>query len=144
MGIDARIKMNPALQALRKRDRNYAIANERNWRRRGDWGAWEVITFDRPVDLGAVGIFAVAHRNKVFAVLDRQDFSGARHLAVASLTGDRPTWHEMQRIKDDLAGPEATAIEVYPPRSEVIDGADMFHIWVLPGRLPFSLARRAG
>jgi hypothetical protein len=52
----------------------------------------------------------------------------------------RPTFHEMQRIKDDLAGAEATAVEVYPPRSELVDEADMFHIWVLPAGLPFTLA----
>ena len=62
-----------------------------------------------------------------------------RHLAVSSLSGQRPTWPEMQRIKDELAGPEATAIEVYPPRDQVVDEADMFHIWVLRGRLPFGL-----
>lgn len=45
----------------------------------------------------------------------------------------------MQRIKDELAGVDATAIEVYPPKAEVIDQADMFHIWVLPGKLPFGL-----
>ena len=33
----------------------------------------------------------------------------------------------------------ATAVEVYPPSDQVVDGADMFHIWVLPEPLPFSL-----
>lgn len=65
-----------------------------------------------------------------------------RHLAVSSLSGIRPTWHEMQRIKDDLAGPDTTAIEVYPPQREIVDGADMFHIWVLRGKLPFGLFHR--
>ncbi len=45
----------------------------------------------------------------------------------------------MQRIKDEIAGYDATAIEVYPPKSEVVDEADMFHIWVLRGKLPFGL-----
>lgn len=45
----------------------------------------------------------------------------------------------MQRIKNELAGEDATAIEVYPPQADVIDQADMFHIWVLRGRLPFGL-----
>ena len=35
--------------------------------------------------------------------------------------------------------PRGTAIEVYPPQADVIDQADMFHIWVLRGRLPFGL-----
>jgi hypothetical protein len=47
----------------------------------------------------------------------------------------------MQRIKDDILGSEATAIEVYPPSSQVVDEADMFHIWSVDP-LPFSLFRR--
>lgn len=97
----------------------------------------------RSVDFGAMGVFHKLHRCKVFSVLDRMDFSGARHLAVASLSGIRPTWHEMQRIKNEIAGPDATAIEVYPPESEVVDEADMFHLWIVPDPLPFSLSRKA-
>lgn len=50
-------------------------------------------------------------------------------------------WADMQRIKDDLMGPERVAVEVYPPRSQLIDDANMYHLWVLPaGRaLPFGL-----
>jgi hypothetical protein len=87
---------------------------------------------------GWAATFTACHRNKVFAVLDRVAEAGVRHLAVSSLSGIRPTWPEMQRIKDELAGVDATAIEVYPPKAEVIDQADMFHIWVLRGRLPFG------
>ena len=48
----------------------------------------------------------------------------------------------MQRIKDEIAGQDATAVEVYPPHSEIVDQADMYHLWVLPEPLPFSLADR--
>jgi hypothetical protein len=78
----------------------------------------------------------------VFSVLDRTLENSVRHLAVSSLSGIRPAWHEMQRIKDELAGCDKTAVEVYPPAAEIIDQADMFHIWVLPGALPFSLHHR--
>lgn len=76
-------------------------------------------------------------KNRVFSVLVR-NVHGAVHLAVSSLSGDRPTWHEMQRIKDEIAGEAATGVEVYPPRPKVVDGADMFHLWIVPP-LPFSL-----
>ena len=49
----------------------------------------------------------------------------------------------MQRIKNEIASITATAVEVYPPSSEVVDGAHMFHIWVLTDPLPFGLARSA-
>lgn len=94
---------------------------------------------DPPPRRPTAAFITTAHRNKVFSVLDRQAEVGVRHLAASSPSGQRPTWPEMQRIKDELAGPEATAFEVYPPRDQVIDEADMFHIWVLRGRLPFGL-----
>ncbi len=132
--------MNRAMQRLSKKDQAALLARERKRRRAGDWGDWETLTF-MPGQAGSgwAAFITTAHRNKVFSVLDRQAEVGVRHLAVSSLSGQRPTWPEMQRIKDELAGPEATAIEVYPPRDQVVDEADMFHIWVLRGRLPFGL-----
>lgn len=136
--------MNDALLLLPRQDRRKALAEERRRRRSGRWPVWETIRF-APGTAGPSGWPAsvtCAHRNGIFCVLDRPDFSGARHLAVSSLTGERPTWHEMQRIKDEIAGPGATAVEVYPPSAEVVDGADMYHLWVLPAPLPFSLHSR--
>jgi len=78
----------------------------------------------------------------VFSVLERP-VVGATHLAITSLSGVRPTWWEAQRIKNEIAGEAATAVEVYPPASEVVDEADMYHLWILPDPLPFSLCERA-
>lgn len=138
------MKSNSAMHGLSKRDRRRLLDLEARRRKSGAWGGWETITFP-PGTSGTAGWAAEVtkvHRNRVFSVLDRIDFSGARHLAIASLSGIRPTWHEMQRIKDEIAGANATAVEVYPPRAEIVDGADMYHLWVLPGRLPFSLCDR--
>ena len=133
-----------ALMMLPKRERERLLAAEAKRRRTGQWGEWEHLDLPpnaiRPT--GWTSTFRLIHRNSVFAVLDRMDFSGARHLAVTSLSGIRPTWPEMQRIKDDLAGPGATAVEVYPPRDEIVDQANMYHIWIVPGPLPFSLFER--
>lgn len=131
--------MNPALHEVSKRERRDLLIAEARRRKAGIWGEWETLHFPEPVDFGHVGVFSKIHRNKVFSVLDRMDFSGARHLAISSLSGIRPTWPEAQRIKTEIAGAEATAVEVYPPESEVVDQADMYHLWVMPGRLPFSL-----
>jgi hypothetical protein len=76
-------------------------------------------------------------------VLDRNLPDGTRHLMISSLTGDRPTWWEAQRIKNEIAGQNATAVEVYPPQSEVVDDADAYHLWVLPTSLGFSLHSNA-
>lgn len=33
-------------------------------------------------------------------------------------------WADLQRIKDELCGPERTAVEVFPPQTQLIDGAN--------------------
>lgn len=129
------------IMRLPRQQRRQILAKEKLNRKTGKWGAWETITFPpRSVyPTGWAACFTTAHKNKVFSVLDRYDASGVRHFAVSSLSGERPSWHEMQRIKDELAGPSTTAVEVYPPKHEIVDDADMFHIWVLPGDLNFSI-----
>jgi hypothetical protein len=131
------------LQRLSRNERRIALSNEARARRSGNWGEWEKLTFPA----GSVGgcrwtaEITTAFRNKVFSVLVRDAGGGVTHYAVSSLSEERPSWWEMQRIKNELAGTEATAVEVYPPTSEVVDGANMFHFWVIHGRLPFSLSR---
>ena len=135
--------MNPVLAEITRRERRGLLAVEARLRRSGEWGEWNTLRIIPPRDFGGLGIFSTVHRNRVFAVLDRMDFSAARHLAISSLSGIRPTWPEAQRMKNELAGDDATAVEVYPPQGEVVDQADMYHLWVLPGPLPFSLNMRA-
>lgn len=131
--------MHDVLMTVSRNERRMLLASEARARKSGAWGEWEKLTFPR----GSAGRswaagFTTAYRNRVFSVLVR-DAGSAVHMAVSSLSGERPSWHEMQRIKDELAGEDSTAVEVYPPKSEIVDDADMFHIWVLPERLPFGL-----
>lgn len=134
---------NEAIMRLPRNERRLILAKEERLRKTGNWPAWETVTFTKgsvsPNPKGWAYQFETAHRNEVFSVLDRTLPNGVRHLAVSSMSGIRPTWWEMQRIKDDLAGKEATAVEVYPPHREIVDAADMFHIFVVTGPLPFSL-----
>lgn len=137
------MNMNPALMYADRNERRALLKAEQRNREDGTWGEWETLTFPKgSIGRGWTHDFATAHRNKVFAVLDRTLENGVRHLAVSSLSGIRPTWREMQRIKDGLAGCDKTAIEVYPPAMEIVDEADMFHIWVLTEPLSFNLHRR--
>ena len=134
--------MNPVMHDLPRSQRRILLRQERKLRNSGAWGTWETVTVPRGVGRpdGWLREVRTAKKNAVFSVLVRDLPDGVMHLAVSSLSGTRPTWHEMQRIKNELAGPEKTAVEVYPPADEVVDGADMFHIWVLPNGLQFSLA----
>jgi hypothetical protein len=129
------------LESCSRQERRFLLKREERARKTGEWGEWEKITFPRgTVGSGWSRDFDTAHRNLVFSVLDRTLPSGVRHLAVSSLSQERPTWWEMQRIKNELAGPTLTAVEVYPPQTQVVDGADMFHIWILPEPLAFGLS----
>lgn len=53
------------------------------------------------------------------------------------------SWADMQRIKNELVGEERVALEVFPATSQLIDNANIAHLWVLPEgfSLPFSLKK---
>ena len=54
----------------------------------------------------------------------------------------RHHWSELQRIKNELVGPEHQGVEFYPPESLLQDGENSYHLWVFKSadaRLPFGL-----
>lgn len=52
-------------------------------------------------------------------------------------------WRDMQRIKNELVGPEYDAVEIYPAESKLVDGANQYHLWVfLDSLLPFGFQTR--
>lgn len=55
-------------------------------------------------------------------------------------------WSELQRIKNEIAGENRTAVEVYPATADVVDQANLYHLWVLPVgfELPFGLHKTTG
>ena len=55
-------------------------------------------------------------------------------------SGDIP-WALKQEIKDELFGVRAVAIEVFPARKNLVDVADVYHLWVLPKgfEIPFGI-----
>jgi hypothetical protein len=49
-------------------------------------------------------------------------------------------WRHFQKIKNELAGDEREALEIYPKESELIDEANTYHLWVLASTdaMPFG------
>jgi hypothetical protein len=45
-------------------------------------------------------------------------------------------WADLQRIKDEILGPDARAVEIYPPRGQLLDDVNMYHLWAWPSDLP--------
>ena len=129
---------NPILAEVPRDTRRRLLRVEAIARRSGIWGNWTVIKRPYPHAIGWLGQ-CDAVKNDVFCVLTRR-IPGALHLAIASLSGNRPSWPEAQRIKNELAGDDVMAVEIYPRECDVVDGADMYHLWALEKPLPINLA----
>jgi hypothetical protein len=41
-------------------------------------------------------------------------------------------WRHFQQIKNEIAGDEREAIEIYPRESRKVDSSNKWHLWVLP------------
>lgn len=129
-----------------RRDRRAAVAMERRGLK-GDWGPWRFTNLPDglPGHGGWTSEIREARANNLYAVLVRplrdEDGQQVYHLAIRTASQLEPPWRDLQRIKNELFGDEATAVQVMPPQSELVDAADMYHIWILPKRLPFTLKR---
>lgn len=47
-------------------------------------------------------------------------------------------WDHLQEVKRIIGYGKRDAVEVYPPDDDLVDMANMRHLWVLPYRLPFA------
>ena len=130
-----------------REQRRRAVKLERAAIRTGIWGDWE--TFPMPAGVGSedgwLRRVARVSKNRLYVVLVRPvatEWGEVHHLAMRTASSLEPPWRDKQRIKDELFGGGFTAVEVMPPAGDVVDGADMYHIWVLPPgfELPFTLA----
>jgi hypothetical protein len=46
-------------------------------------------------------------------------------------------WRHFQQIKNEVAGPERVAVEVFPAESELVDAANEYHLFVWPRDVEF-------
>lgn len=64
-----------------------------------------------------------------------------------SLHGDRwadgITWDEVQRLKAEAGFPEAWAVEIYPPDAEVVNVANIRHVWILDAPPAYAWRKEA-
>ncbi len=45
-------------------------------------------------------------------------------------------WVDLQRIKNELIGPDREAIQVFPKAAELVDDANMAHLWIIEAAAP--------
>ena len=61
------------------------------------------------------------------------DHTGMTHLSLKRLDrGVVHDWRDLQRIKNEVCGPEREAVEIYPAESRLVDLANQYHLWVMP------------
>lgn len=79
-------------------------------------------------------------QNTKYTVLKRSYTDGSVHLSIRR--NDRAAardWREFQQIKNQLLGSEEEAVEIYPAESRVVDAANQYHLWSVPGkRIPLG------
>jgi len=80
----------------------------------------------------------------LFVVMIRSvetEWGMVEHACMRNAAGTDIPWSEKQRIKNELFGHERIAVEVFPKESELVDAANMYHLWVLPVEmtLPFGI-----
>lgn len=120
------------------------------------WGPWRYVEHSDEYlsKLAAAGLDVddeIAVGNDRYTVImrgqrvgaDAAFLAGARVLHLSIKRNDRKPvhdWRDLQRIKNELVGPEAEAVELYPAESRLVDAANQYHLWVLVdgGWFPFG------
>ncbi|MBU5670269.1 DUF7694 domain-containing protein [Paenibacillus brevis] len=98
----------------------------------------------RHIGTGWVAELDRAYVDGEYAVMTRKietEWGQVIHACIRNTDSTDIPWAEKQRIKNELLGKERIAIEVFPKESELVDAANMYHLWVLPAgmKLPFGI-----
>lgn len=120
---------------------------------RKQWAPFEEVPSVRMTDGTLVDVaesgFKKVFQNNQYTVFWREHgfnplFGRCIHLSIKR--NDRAPvhdWRDLQRIKNEIVGAEAEAVELYPAESRLVDGANQYHLWCFPGyRFPFGFQER--
>ena len=79
---------------------------------------------------------AYSNNRYVVMINDNASINGISAIkAMVQRHDDKPIpghWRQLQNIKNELFGNEATAVEFYPPESSLEDVANIYWLWVIP------------
>lgn len=71
--------------------------------------------------------------NDIFQAVVRLLDNGAKHISLKRHDrGVVRDWRQLQSIKNEIAGAESWAVEIFPPESVLMDTANEYHLWVYP------------
>jgi hypothetical protein len=82
--------------------------------------------------------FEACWKNSRYTVVGRNvksDIGNLVHLSIKR-NDKNPLhdWRDLQRIKNEILGPEEEAVELYPAESRLVDGANQYHLWSFVGQ----------
>lgn len=84
-------------------------------------------------------------RNHKFLVQAFEEPDGVVRLSISSTSvtangrwKDGITWEELQSIKNDVGYGDRHAVEIFPSKDDLVNVANMRHLWVLKEPLPFA------
>ena len=87
-------------------------------------------------------------RSRDYLVQIYQERDGMERMSVCrtALDGDRwedgISWDTLQRLKRECGRGDRDAVEIYPADADVINVANMRHLWLMPEPLPFAWRRK--
>ncbi|MEI9693262.1 DUF7694 domain-containing protein [Atlantibacter hermannii] len=64
-----------------------------------------------------------------------------RELGLAGRWKDGISWDTLQEIKNAVGYADRDAVEIFPAERDVVNVANMRHLWILPEPLPFAWRR---
>ncbi|MDP9301597.1 MAG: hypothetical protein M3P43_12015 [Actinomycetota bacterium] len=74
----------------------------------------------------------IAYENSIYVVIVAE-WQGQMWLRIRKQNMEPVRdWRDLQRIKNELAGPEREAVQVFPAESRLADTSNNYHLWVLP------------
>lgn len=93
-----------------------------------------------PQELWVNDVYSVTLRRRPDRVFSKPE--GMIQLGVSSLDGTaRHDWREFQGIKNQLAGEECEAFELYPAESRLLDPSNYYTLWCFPGVRRIKIGR---
>jgi hypothetical protein len=99
------------------------------------WQAWHVLPEFKWMSGGSYQVWL----SRVYIVqVARKDYEPWIRLSIRRIDEKpiREDWDELQRIKNEIAGEGARCVELYPRHDEVVNVANMRHLFVVPEDFP--------
>jgi hypothetical protein len=94
------------------------------------WDPWQVQK--APLRSNAELLYHNNRYHVFYTKLPNRDPEGPDVIHLSIRNNDRSPirdWRDLQRIKNELVGPEVEMVEIFPRESHLVDTSNQFHLW---------------